>query len=198
MGNAGLVAGNPRFLRRLSVLESPSHRTMGIFQSKKKVKVAVVGLDNSGKSTILNKLKPKQATINEVTPTVGFSTEEFEHGSARFKAWDFSGQSRYRELWQHYYAESKGIIFVVDSTDKIRMVIRVKWEESEFATAGMISDPIARCWNPRFVCSYPTTFDGHRVTHHCSYQNNIRRNHYLQFTRADIDNETAVCGERGA
>jgi len=96
---------------------------MGIFQSKKKVKVAVVGLDNSGKSTILNQLKPKQATINEVTPTVGFSTEEFDHGKVTFQAWDFSGQSRYRELWQHYYAESKGIIFVVDSTDAIRMCV---------------------------------------------------------------------------
>jgi len=96
---------------------------MGIFQSKKKVKVAVVGLDNSGKSTILNQLKPDRATINEVTPTVGFSTEEFEHGRCTFQAWDFSGQSRYRELWQHYYAESKGIIFVVDSTDAIRMCV---------------------------------------------------------------------------
>merc|ERR1712054_156917 len=142
MGNAGLVAGNPRFLRRLSVLESPSHRTMGIFQSKKKVKVAVVGLDNSGKSTILNKLKPKQATINEVTPTVGFSTEEFEHGSAKFKAWDFSGQSRYRELWQHYYAESKGIIFVVDSTDKIRMCVAKEELNHLLRHADSVGKPI--------------------------------------------------------
>lgn len=96
---------------------------MGIFSSKTKVKVCVVGLDNSGKSTVLNQLKPKKVALNEVTPTVGFSTESFNHGNCAFTAFDMSGQSRYRELWQHYYAEATGIIFVVDSTDGIRMCV---------------------------------------------------------------------------
>merc|ERR1711988_1038039 len=95
--------------------------TMGLWSSKQKVKVCVVGLDNSGKSTILNKLKPAEASINEVTPTVGFTTEEFDHGNCTFQAWDMSGQSRYRELWQCYFPDAAGIIFVLDSTDAVRM-----------------------------------------------------------------------------
>ena len=33
-----------------------------------------------------------------------------------------AGQSRYRELWQCYFPDAAGIIFVVDSTDGVRMV----------------------------------------------------------------------------
>merc|ERR1711976_365776 len=68
-------------------------------------------------------MKPKEASINEVTPTVGFTTEEFDYGNVTFQAWDMSGQSRYRELWQCYYPETRGIIFVVDSTDAVRMCV---------------------------------------------------------------------------
>lgn len=34
-----------------------------------------------------------------------------------------SGQGRYRSLWEHYYAEVQAIIFVLDSTDRIRMCV---------------------------------------------------------------------------
>ncbi|MCL4141118.1 UNVERIFIED_CONTAM: hypothetical protein GTU68_036034 [Idotea baltica] len=34
-----------------------------------------------------------------------------------------SGQSRYRNLWEHYYRDCQGIIFVVDSSDKLRLVM---------------------------------------------------------------------------
>ena len=55
-----------------------------------------------------------------------------------FTAFDMSGQGRYRNLWEHYYRDcqvssstlislyklsSKGIIFVVDSSDRLRMVV---------------------------------------------------------------------------
>ena len=34
-----------------------------------------------------------------------------------------SGQGRYRNLWEHYYKECQEIVFVVDSSDKLRMVV---------------------------------------------------------------------------
>ena len=34
-----------------------------------------------------------------------------------------SGQGRYRNLWEHYYRDCGGIIFVVDSSDKLRIVV---------------------------------------------------------------------------
>ena len=40
-----------------------------------------------------------------------------------FTAFDMSGQGRYRNLWEHYYKECQGIVFVVDASDKLRMVV---------------------------------------------------------------------------
>jgi len=90
---------------------------------KSKVRVICVGLDNSGKSTVINYLKPKKSTAAEVVPTVGFSVEEFAKGNLGFTVFDMSGQGRYRNLWEHYYKDCSGIIFTVDSCDKIRMCV---------------------------------------------------------------------------
>lgn len=96
----------------------------GLFSSRKtKVRVICVGLDNSGKSTIINYLKPKKKAETEVVPTVGFSVEDFTKGNLSFTVFDMSGQGRYRNLWEHYYKDCGGIIFTVDSTDKIRLCV---------------------------------------------------------------------------
>jgi ADP-ribosylation factor-like protein 6 len=34
-----------------------------------------------------------------------------------------SGQGRYRSLWEHYYADVQAIIYVLDSTDRLRMCV---------------------------------------------------------------------------
>merc|ERR1712100_959851 len=57
-----------------------------------------VGLDNSGKSTIINYLKPKKATTTEVVPTVGFSVEEFTKASLSFTVFDMSGHHFHNRL----------------------------------------------------------------------------------------------------
>ncbi|CAE7872499.1 ARL6 [Symbiodinium sp. KB8] len=90
---------------------------------KEESSVLVVGLDNSGKTTILNFLKPAKNALLEVAPTVGFTVEQFEKGNIRFDAFDMSGQREYRSLWERYYKDAQSIIFVVDSADKVRMVV---------------------------------------------------------------------------
>ena len=34
-----------------------------------------------------------------------------------------SGQGRYRSLWEHYYTDVEAVIFVLDSTDRLRMCV---------------------------------------------------------------------------
>lgn len=34
-----------------------------------------------------------------------------------------SGHDRYRALWEHYYKDCQGIIFIIDSSDKLRLVV---------------------------------------------------------------------------
>ena len=48
---------------------------------------------------------------------------KFSDRNVGFTAFDMSGQGRYRNLWEHYYKECQGIVFVVDSSDKLRMVV---------------------------------------------------------------------------
>uniref|UniRef100_A0A8D0ERC2 ADP ribosylation factor like GTPase 6 n=1 Tax=Strix occidentalis caurina TaxID=311401 RepID=A0A8D0ERC2_STROC len=40
---------------------------------KKEVHVLCLGLDNSGKTTIINKLKPSNAQTQDIVPTIGFT-----------------------------------------------------------------------------------------------------------------------------
>ncbi|XP_012253467.1 ADP-ribosylation factor-like protein 6 isoform X2 [Athalia rosae] len=40
-----------------------------------------------------------------------------------FTAFDMSGHDRYRSLWEHYYKDCQGIIFLIDSSDKLRLVV---------------------------------------------------------------------------
>lgn len=85
--------------------------------------ILIIGLDNSGKSTILNQLKPPDAQSSSITPTVGYSVEKFTAANIGFSAFDMSGQSRYRNLWETQYKTANGIIFVIDSTDKLRLAV---------------------------------------------------------------------------
>lgn len=91
--------------------------------SKKEANILVVGLDNSGKSTILNQLKPQNHRKMEIVPTVGFNVEQIQCKGLKMTAFDMSGQGRYRTLWEHYYRECDAVIFVVDSADKLRVVV---------------------------------------------------------------------------
>lgn len=94
---------------------------------KQEVKILVVGLDNAGKTTLLTHLNPsKKGDVTEVVPTVGFTVENFVQNSLKFQAFDMSGQSKYRSLWEQYYNESQAIIWVIDSTDKIRVEVVIE------------------------------------------------------------------------
>eukprot|EP01031_Cornospumella_fuschlensis_P047040 gene47040-57603_t len=59
---------------------------------KKQARILVVGLDNSGKTTLIHHIKPKKASTLEVTPTVGFQVEEFAKNNINFTIYDMSGQ----------------------------------------------------------------------------------------------------------
>lgn len=46
---------------------------------KKEARILVLGLNNSGKSTLLNQLKSEDSKCsNDVVPTVGFNVEKFK------------------------------------------------------------------------------------------------------------------------
>ena len=70
----------------------------------KKSQIIIVGLDNSGKSTMINFLKPQKYQQEELAATVGFQVETSQKNKINFTVFDMSGQGKYRTLWEHYYA----------------------------------------------------------------------------------------------
>lgn len=80
----------------------------------------MVGLDAAGKTTILYKLKLGE--IVTTIPTIGFNVETVEYKNICFTVWDVGGQDKIRPLWRHYFQNTQGLIFVVDSNDRERVV----------------------------------------------------------------------------
>nr|KYP74260.1 ADP-ribosylation factor 2 [Cajanus cajan] len=88
--------------------------------AKKEMRILMVGLDAAGKTTILYKLKLGE--IVTTIPTIGFNVETVEYKNISFTVWDVGGQDKIRPLWRHYFQNTQGLIFVVDSNDRDRVV----------------------------------------------------------------------------
>lgn len=86
---------------------------------KREMRILMVGLDAAGKTTILYKLKLGE--IVTTIPTIGFNVETVEYKNISFTVWDVGGQDRIRPLWRHYFQNTQGLIFVVDSNDRERV-----------------------------------------------------------------------------
>merc|ERR1711924_286958 len=100
-------------------------KVMGVFGKlfgklvgKKDCRILMVGLDAAGKTTILYKLKLGEVVTT--IPTIGFNVETVEYKNISFTVWDVGGQDKIRPLWRHYYQNTQGLIFVVDSNDRDR------------------------------------------------------------------------------
>ncbi|XP_034395036.1 ADP-ribosylation factor 2a [Cyclopterus lumpus] len=90
----------------------------GMF-GKKEMRILMVGLDAAGKTTILYKLKLGEVVTT--IPTIGFNVETVSYKNISFTVWDVGGQDKIRPLWRHYFQNTDGIIFVVDSNDRERI-----------------------------------------------------------------------------
>ncbi|XP_036393533.1 ADP-ribosylation factor-like protein 14 [Megalops cyprinoides] len=85
------------------------------------IRILILGLDGAGKSTLLYKLKYNEAVVT--VPTIGFNVEmiETEKRATTLTVWDVGGQTKMRPHWQHYYEDTAGLVFVVDSSNKGRL-----------------------------------------------------------------------------
>ena len=82
-------------------------------------RVLMVGLDNSGKTTILYNLKLGE--VMKTVPTIGFNVEEVKYKKLTLTVWDIGGQDRLRPLWKHYYNGVNAVIYVIDTNDYDRI-----------------------------------------------------------------------------
>jgi len=81
-------------------------------------RILVLGLDNAGKTTVLQCFQ--NCACEPTIPTVGFNVETVRYKRLTFRVWDLGGQSSIRPYWRCYYPNTNAIVYVVDSTDTAR------------------------------------------------------------------------------
>lgn len=102
----------------MGALWSKARAAFGMLPNKE-VRVLVLGLDNAGKTSILQRLQLGEVT--PTVPTVGFNLETVVYKTITFQVWDLGGQTGLRPFWRCYFSGTDAIIYVVDSTDQERM-----------------------------------------------------------------------------
>ncbi|MFX1492365.1 MAG: ADP-ribosylation factor-like protein [Promethearchaeota archaeon] len=82
------------------------------------LKVSIIGYEGTGKTDIVTLLNGGVPPTTYV-PTISIDIQKIEGariGTLEISTWDFSGQDRFRKLWELYFRGSRIIIIVTDST----------------------------------------------------------------------------------
>merc|ERR1712017_66732 len=87
-------------------------------RSETEVRILMLGLDNSGKTSILKKLSDED--ISHVMPTQGFNIKSLLSDGFKLNVWDIGGQKTIRPYWRNYFDNTDVLIYVVDSSDRQR------------------------------------------------------------------------------
>ena len=88
-------------------------------KNEKEARILVLGLDNSGKTTILKRLSDEE--ISSIMPTQGFNVKSLVQNGLTLNVWDIGGQKSIRPYWRNYLERTDALVYVIDSSDEKRM-----------------------------------------------------------------------------
>nr|XP_048273787.1 ADP-ribosylation factor-like protein 13A isoform X1 [Myodes glareolus] len=86
---------------------------------QRNVTIIVIGLDNSGKSHLveaLQRLIPSKMHSNTKPTQIRLLLDDYQ-----VSVYDLNGDLKGREKWPNYYADAHGLVFVLDSSDTARI-----------------------------------------------------------------------------
>ncbi|KAH0788543.1 ADP-ribosylation factor-like protein 13B [Histomonas meleagridis] len=82
------------------------------------IAIAILGIDNAGKTCFLRSLA---GDFNfDTVPSSGLGQESFMYDDVKLKVYDLGGGPKFRSVWQRFFAEIWGFIYVVDASDTER------------------------------------------------------------------------------
>lgn len=108
-------------------------------RKQREIRLLMVGLDNAGaytgamsavtrtfstttgKTTVVKFLSGDD--ISTVSPTLGFNIKTLQRNGYSVNIWDVGGQKTLRSYWRNYFEATDGLVWVVDSADKVRCVM---------------------------------------------------------------------------
>ncbi|SCV02166.1 LAMI_0G16468g1_1 [Lachancea mirantina] len=84
----------------------------------KEVRCLVLGLDNAGKSSVVDWVlwSCTGKIRSEVTPTIGFRIHTVPFAARNVQLWDIGGQSTLRPYWDNYFDKTDVLLWVIDAT----------------------------------------------------------------------------------
>ncbi|KAM3924286.1 ADP-ribosylation factor-like protein 10 [Leptodactylus fuscus] len=82
--------------------------------------ILVLGLDGAGKSSIIHAISTN-TTKSSSAPTHGFNTAQILSQGFRIELLEVGGSQNLRTYWNQYLKKTHILVFVVDSTDDIRL-----------------------------------------------------------------------------
>jgi ADP-ribosylation factor-like protein 3 len=106
-------------------------------RSEKEVRILVLGLDNSGKTTILKRLASEK--IDEIKPTQGFNIKSVHQDGFKLNMWDiggticccyemtFAGQKTIRPYWRNYFENTDILVRTHDDTETQQQSIDLRY-----------------------------------------------------------------------
>lgn len=62
----------------------------------------------------------KSMPLNKIPSTIGLNLVRLDRSQGEFTFWDVGGQAVLRKIWDKYFSESHGLVFVVDGADEMR------------------------------------------------------------------------------
>ncbi|GBG85371.1 hypothetical protein CBR_g40014 [Chara braunii] len=83
------------------------------------ITLVLIGLDNAGKTTLLSNIR--REFPGPTVPTWGFVSRKWSEGQFDVTFYDLGGSANIRRIWEQYYAEVHGGVFVVDASDRSRL-----------------------------------------------------------------------------
>lgn len=93
---------------------------------KDELHILLLGLDQAGKTTVLEKVKGTYTGLpgmdpDKILPTVGLNVGRIDFSSStKLIIWDLGGQPGLRNIWDKYYSDCHAILFVIDASNPRR------------------------------------------------------------------------------
>eukprot|EP00866_Antonospora_locustae_P000732 jgi/Antlo1/732/166 len=115
-----------------------------IKKERGELKMLILGLDNSGKTTILHKQFGLVAEY--LPPTFGYRIHSIQHGPWSLLFLDVGGQQSFRKYWTNYYEGLDGLVYVFDLTDP-----------------RPVSSHLESIVNDHFLCDVPVLILGNKL-----------------------------------
>ncbi|KAH7822134.1 Arl13L, Arl13-like protein [Monocercomonoides exilis] len=114
----------------------------------KEITILLLGLDNAGKSSVLNAFK---GNFLETKPTWGYNFTKIMFDDFIIKLTDVGGGKNIRAIWPNYFFAADGVMFIMDSTDDERFDEVKDTIFSLFKEQYILGKPMLFCANKRDI-----------------------------------------------